>query len=228
MAPNVPDRHDIGRELKARSYTTPRDSGLPLEALQALGVSNVVAISGDNHERAATAVREWDIGALPVAYDLSLAQMRKWGLYVSRGVQAPEPEQFNEPGLYLIRPDTSIYSAHLQSTPFARPARLTCCMPSPSSTTATTPHAASCEPPLVATPEGVGLDAGETLPAPSLRRTSSGTLRRPGPGDGPTWPPVAGRAPRRRGFTGRRGTNPPPAVRRAAQATAAHPGVGPA
>lgn len=92
-----------------------------LEALQALGVSNVVAISGDNHERAATAVREWDIGALPVAYDLSLAQMRKWGLYVSRGVQAPEPEQFNEPGLYLIRPDTSIYSAHLQSTPFARP-----------------------------------------------------------------------------------------------------------
>lgn len=56
-----------------------------------------------------------------MAYDLSVERMREWDLYVSKGVKDPEPAQFNEPGLFLVRPDGTLYSAHVQSTPFARP-----------------------------------------------------------------------------------------------------------
>lgn len=95
--------------------------GGALDALCDVGVSSVVAISGDARERAAAAAREWDLGDLPLAYGLTVGQMREWGLYISKGVKDPEPALFNEPGLFLIRPDSTIYSAHLQSTPFARP-----------------------------------------------------------------------------------------------------------
>lgn len=85
------------------------------------GVSSVVAISGDDEERAGRTVKEWELTALPVAHGLTTEQMREWGLYVSRGVKEPEPEEFSEPGLFLVRPDRTLYSAHVQSTPFARP-----------------------------------------------------------------------------------------------------------
>jgi hypothetical protein len=32
-----------------------------------------------------------------------------------------EPRQFNEPGLFLVRPDGTLYWATVQSVPFARP-----------------------------------------------------------------------------------------------------------
>ncbi len=92
-----------------------------LGELTQVGVSSVVAVSGDDQQRAETAVAEWDLGGLPVAYGLSVGQMRDWGLFVSAGVKEPEPALFNEPALYLIRPDGTVYSAHVQSTPFARP-----------------------------------------------------------------------------------------------------------
>ncbi len=85
------------------------------------GVSSVVAISGDDADRAGRTIKEWELSALPVAHDLTAEQMKEWGLYVSRGVKDPEPGLFNEPGLFLIRPDRTLYSAHVQSTPFARP-----------------------------------------------------------------------------------------------------------
>jgi len=51
---------------------------------------------------------------------------RAWGLYISNsrdktsaGIE--EPAQLNEPGLFLVRPDGSLYWAAVQSVPFARP-----------------------------------------------------------------------------------------------------------
>lgn len=38
-----------------------------------------------------------------------------------QGRQGPRAAQFNEPGLFLVRPDGTLYSAHVQSTLFARP-----------------------------------------------------------------------------------------------------------
>lgn len=40
---------------------------------------------------------------------------------MSAGVNEHEPAVFNEPALYLVRSDATVYSAHVQSTPFARP-----------------------------------------------------------------------------------------------------------
>ncbi len=92
-----------------------------LGELAEVGIDTVVAVSGDGRERAEKTVADWGLGSLPVAHDLSVEQMRAWGLYVSAGVKDPEPELFSEPALYLVRPDGEVYSAHVQSTPFARP-----------------------------------------------------------------------------------------------------------
>ncbi len=92
-----------------------------LAELRDVGVDEVVAVSGDGQERAERAVQEWELTDLRVAYDMDEAMMRSWGLYVSKGVTDIEPTTFSEPGLFLVRPDASLYSAHVQSTPFARP-----------------------------------------------------------------------------------------------------------
>ncbi|ALM38426.1 alkyl hydroperoxide reductase/ thiol specific antioxidant/ Mal allergen [Streptomyces sp. FR-008] len=48
--------------------------------------------------------------------------MREWGLFVSEATHEQEPEYFNEPGLFLIKPDLKIYYEALTSMPFGRPA----------------------------------------------------------------------------------------------------------
>ncbi len=96
-----------------------------LGAFEARGVE-VIALSTDDRERAARARRDWELGELEVGYGLTIEQARAWGLYISnsRGLTSvgiEEPKQFNEPGLFLIRPDGSLYLAAVQSVPFARP-----------------------------------------------------------------------------------------------------------
>jgi peroxiredoxin len=86
----------------------------------------VIAISTDERERAAQAHEQWELNGLEVGYGLSLDQARAWGLYISnsRGVTSvgiEEPRQFNEPGLFLVRPDGTLYWVAVQSVPFARP-----------------------------------------------------------------------------------------------------------
>lgn len=85
-----------------------------------------VAISADMRERAEQAKTDWNLDALPVGYDLDLATARRWGLYVSAGIpKAPpalsEPALFTEPGLFLVKPDGTLYFASVQTMPFARP-----------------------------------------------------------------------------------------------------------
>lgn len=92
-----------------------------LDALAEVGVDSVLAVSGDTRERAERTAREWAVPGLTIGYDLSQEQMRQWGLFLSRGIKEPEPELFNEPALFLIDPQGVVYSAHVQSTPFARP-----------------------------------------------------------------------------------------------------------
>ncbi|PZS23126.1 MAG: hypothetical protein DLM54_01845 [Acidimicrobiales bacterium] len=47
--------------------------------------------------------------------------MRDGGLLVSKGIKDPEPDLFGEPGVFLIRPDTTVYMAAVDSMPVARP-----------------------------------------------------------------------------------------------------------
>jgi peroxiredoxin len=85
-----------------------------------------IAISADDAHRAAAAEASWDLTDLCVAYGLTMSQARKWGLYISSGrglslAGIEEPKMFVEPGLFLIRPDRTLYFASVQSSPFARP-----------------------------------------------------------------------------------------------------------
>jgi hypothetical protein len=68
------------------------------------------------------------IGAvnLRIGYDLELREARRWGLYISASqgessIGIVEPPLFSEPGVFLLRPDQSIYYVSIQSMPFVRP-----------------------------------------------------------------------------------------------------------
>lgn len=90
-----------------------------LDDFVALGV-NVIAISADTEERAKATHEEWKVANLPIGFNFSIDRAREWGLFISNGIKE-EPEQFIEPGLFLIKPDGTLYSASIQSMPFARP-----------------------------------------------------------------------------------------------------------
>ena len=86
----------------------------------------VVALSSDTSERAQRAKQEWKLANLRVGHGLDLAVARRWGLYIStsRGMTSAgveEPALFSEPGLFLVRPDRTLYFASVQTMPFARP-----------------------------------------------------------------------------------------------------------
>ncbi|MFQ6018333.1 MAG: peroxiredoxin-like family protein [Kiloniellaceae bacterium] len=86
----------------------------------------VLVVSSDDEARARQAASDWKLNNLTVGYGLDLGIARDWGLYVSSGVGKTsagieEPERFNEPGLFLIRPDGTLYFGTVQTMPFARP-----------------------------------------------------------------------------------------------------------
>lgn len=85
-----------------------------------LGVS-VFTISGDTHERASKSRSEWDIDDLGIGYGMTADQMNDWGLYLSAAIKQEEPDFFGEPGLFLIRPDQTLYYAAYNSMPMGRP-----------------------------------------------------------------------------------------------------------
>jgi peroxiredoxin len=97
-----------------------RDLDRKLEEFENRGV-DVIAVSTDTRERAARSKEEWEIGRLPIGYGLEIANAREWGLFISRGIKESEPAEFAEPGLFLVRPDGTLYAASVQSMPFARP-----------------------------------------------------------------------------------------------------------
>ena len=96
-----------------------------LEEFEKLGVT-VVVLSSDSEERARLAQTDWKLPQLTIGYGLPLETARAWGLYVSTGrgktsVGVEEPALFSEPGLFLLRPDGTLYFGSVQTMPFARP-----------------------------------------------------------------------------------------------------------
>ena len=89
------------------------------------GVSTVIT-STDARERAEQAKTQWGLPNLTVGYGVSIDKAREWGLYVStsRGVTSlgiEEPPLFAEPGLFLMKPDGTLYWGSVATMPFARP-----------------------------------------------------------------------------------------------------------
>jgi len=86
----------------------------------------VIALSSDTRERAQAMADKLPGSGLRVGYGLSLEVARAWGLYVSasRGqtsIGIEEPALFSEPGLFLVRPGSTLYYGAVQTMPFARP-----------------------------------------------------------------------------------------------------------
>ncbi len=81
----------------------------------------VYAVSADPKERAA-AEAEAEGWQLPVAFDLSLDDMRRLGVYVSEPRSAQETDRpFAEPAVFVINPDGRLQVADISNAPFARP-----------------------------------------------------------------------------------------------------------
>ncbi|MGH7485714.1 MAG: peroxiredoxin-like family protein [bacterium] len=85
-----------------------------------------IAVSSDTEARAREAQAKWGLSQLTIGHSLTIVTARAWGLYISsgRGVTSTgveEPALFSEPGVFLVRPDGTLYFASVQSMPFARP-----------------------------------------------------------------------------------------------------------
>ncbi|HEX6015398.1 MAG TPA: AhpC/TSA family protein, partial [Geminicoccaceae bacterium] len=88
--------------------------------------TGVIAVSSDTEERAREARERWGLERLTIGHSLRLETARAWGLYVSAGIGTTsagveEPSAFSEPGLFLVRPDGTLYFGAVQTMPFARP-----------------------------------------------------------------------------------------------------------
>ena len=86
---------------------------------------NPIALSSDDSERARQTYDDWGLSSLNIAYDVSAEQARAWGLHRSAGrgktsIGIEEPAEFAEPGLFLVRPDQTLYWSQISTMPFAR------------------------------------------------------------------------------------------------------------
>lgn len=84
----------------------------------------ILAVSSDDAERAAAMAEK--APGLRFGYGLNLHSARQWGLYISTGrgktsINIEEPALFAEPGVFLVRPDGTLYYGAVQTMPFARP-----------------------------------------------------------------------------------------------------------
>jgi peroxiredoxin len=97
-----------------------RDLDRKLDDFEQKGVE-VVVISTDTKERAEQSKSEWAIERVPIGYGLTIEKAREWGLFISASIKENEPALFAEPGLFLVKPDGTLYAASIQTMPFARP-----------------------------------------------------------------------------------------------------------
>jgi peroxiredoxin len=85
-----------------------------------------ISISSDTRQRAEETQRKWGLQNTRIGYGLAIDTARQWSLYVSasrgkatNGIE--EPAVFSEPGLFVIRPDRTLYWGNTSTMPFARP-----------------------------------------------------------------------------------------------------------
>lgn len=102
-----------------------KELGQLLPELEKRGVATI-AISSDGQERAQDMATRVGMPDLRFGYNLSLATAKEWGLYISEGIGKTsigieEPKLFAEPGVFLVRPDQTLYYGAVQTMPFARP-----------------------------------------------------------------------------------------------------------
>ena len=107
---------------QCRDYIGDLDRRLP-EFTQ-IGIS-VVAVSGDEADRAERTPADWGLTGLRIGYGLTPQIARQWGLFLTHGRPRPsglqEPRWYSEPALYLVQPDGGLFFSSVQNMPFGRP-----------------------------------------------------------------------------------------------------------
>ncbi len=104
-------------------YLTELESSL--QDFNDAGIS-VIAISSDDKDRAQQTADMSKLENLELGYGLSVESAQAWGLHRSAGrgktsIGIEEPNEFSEPGLFLIKPDKTLYWSNVSTMPFARP-----------------------------------------------------------------------------------------------------------
>lgn len=83
--------------------------------------TEVVVVSADTEAKARKIVSDLGL-TVPLGYDLSIAQMKSLGLYISDPRSPTETDRpFAEPGLFLINPDGNLHMIDISNAPFLRP-----------------------------------------------------------------------------------------------------------
>ena len=83
--------------------------------------TEVVAVSADPNEKAEAFAKEVGV-TFPVAYGLSVDQMRTLGLYISAPRSDAETDRpFAESALFIVNPDGKLQIVDISNAPFVRP-----------------------------------------------------------------------------------------------------------
>ncbi len=83
--------------------------------------TDVIAVSGDPQEKAESFASEIGVN-FPVAYGLSIGDMRRLGLYVSNPRSPQETDRpFAEPGLFAVNPEGRAHIVDISNAPWTRP-----------------------------------------------------------------------------------------------------------
>lgn len=83
---------------------------------------NVVAISSNDQELGEKSFSEWELEGLDLGYGLSPEKALEWGLHLSTPREGgTDPDIFNEPGLFLVKSDGTLFCSSIQTMPFTRP-----------------------------------------------------------------------------------------------------------
>lgn len=92
-----------------------------IEDLKAAGIGRAVAVSMETEDRSVRIVEQWHLANVPVAYGLGEEAARSWGLNLSTAIKEGEPDLFNEPGIFILDDDGTLFWSSTATMPFGRP-----------------------------------------------------------------------------------------------------------
>jgi hypothetical protein len=99
---------------------------MALKPRQAVPALETEILGGGRWKLVEQAKAQWGLSNLTLGYGVTIDHAREWGLYVStgRGVTSAgveEPPLFAEPGLFIVKPDGTLYWGSVSTMPLARP-----------------------------------------------------------------------------------------------------------
>ena len=83
--------------------------------------TRIYVTSAENAERAARAQQEWTNDRVSFAHSLDAESGRQLRLFRSSARKETEPDEFFEPGLFLLNGDGELLFVSIQNMPFGRP-----------------------------------------------------------------------------------------------------------